>query len=193
MNQQMRQLLQKYVEKHQITDFMFFMSVVMTLLSRYARKDDVVVGSVMSARMHKGTEQMLGMFANTLVYRGQPSPDKMWTQFLQEVKEMSLEAYEHQEYPFECLVNDLDQSHDASRNPLFDVMLVLQNNETNHAHFGHSKLTHIQPKSVTAKFDLSFIIEEDRDDYTINIEYNTDLYHSETVRHMVNQCMIMIY
>ncbi len=87
MNQQMRQLLQKYVEKHQITDFMFFMSVVMTLLSRYARKDDVVVGSVMSARMHKGTEQMLGMFANTLVYRGQPSPDKMWTQFLQEVKE----------------------------------------------------------------------------------------------------------
>lgn len=53
MNQQTRQLLQKYVEKHQITDFMFFMSVVMTLLSRYARKDDVVVGSVMSARMHK--------------------------------------------------------------------------------------------------------------------------------------------
>ncbi|PJG36523.1 condensation domain-containing protein, partial [Enterobacter hormaechei] len=76
--------------------------------------------------------------------------------------------------------------------PLFDVMLVLQNNETNHAHFWHSKLTHIQPKSVTAKFDLSFIIEEDRDDYTINIEYNTDLYHSETVRHMGNQCMIMI-
>ncbi len=62
----------------------------------------------------------------------------MWTQFLQEVKEMSLEAYEHQEYPFECLVNDLDQSHDASRNPLFDVMSRLQNNETNHAHFGHS-------------------------------------------------------
>ena len=57
-------------------------------------------------------------------------------------------------------------------------MLVLQNNETNHAHFGHSKL-HIQPKSVTAKFDLSFIIEEDRDDYTINIEYNTDLYHQK--------------
>ncbi|WRN62761.1 hypothetical protein UM876_05940 [Staphylococcus aureus] len=69
-------------------------------------------------------------------------------------------------------------------------MLVLQNNETNHARFGHSKLTHIQPKSVTAKFDLSFIIEEDRDDYIINIEYNTDLYHSETVRHMGNQCMI---
>lgn len=86
MNQQTRQLLQKYVEKHQITDFMFFMSVVMTLLSRYARKDDVVVGSVMSARMHKGTEQMLGMFANTLVYRGQPSPDKIWTQFYKRLR-----------------------------------------------------------------------------------------------------------
>ena len=64
-------------------------------------------------------------------------------------------------------------------------MLVLQNNETNHANFGHSQLTHIPPQSTTAKFDLSFIIEEDQDDYVINIEYNTDLYKQETIHHIL--------
>ncbi|KMR64898.1 hypothetical protein EY01_15195, partial [Staphylococcus aureus] len=77
MNQQMRQLLQKYVEKQQIAVVMFYMSVVMTFLRRYARKDDVVDGSVMSAHWYKRREQMLGMFANSLLYRVQPSPDKM--------------------------------------------------------------------------------------------------------------------
>ena len=99
---------------------------------------------------------MLGMFANTLLYRGHPTNDKTWEQLMSEVKETSLGAYEHQEYPFESLVNDLMDERDASRNPLFDVMLVLQNNETNHANFGHSQLTHIPPQTTTAKFDLSF-------------------------------------
>lgn len=187
-----RRQLQQYVEEYQVTDFMFFMSVAMVLLGKYARKEDITVGSVMSARMHSDTERMLGMFANTLVYRGQPVKEKMWAQFLQEIKELSLAAYEHQEYPFDCLVADLDQAHDASRNPLFDVMLVLQNNETNHSHFGHSKLTHIPPKSVTSKFDLAFIIEEDCDNYTINIEYNSDLYRSQTIQYMGQQFIAMI-
>ena len=130
---------------------------------------------------------MLGMFANTLLYRGHPTNDKTWEQLMSEVKETSLGAYEHQEYPFESLVNDLMDERDASRNPLFDVMLVLQNNETNHANFGHSQLTHIPPQTTTAKFDLSFIIEEDRDDYVVNIEYNTDLYAEETIHNLAYQ------
>ena len=159
----------------------------MVLLHKYSRQDDIVIGSVISARTHHDTENMLGMFANTLVYRGHPTDDKTWEQLMSEIKETSLGAYEHQEYPFESLVNDLIDERDASRNPLFDVMLVLQNNETNHANFGHSQLTHIPPQSTTAKFDLSFIIEEDQDDYVVNIEYNTDLYADDTIRHMAEQ------
>lgn len=179
--------LQNYVEKHQMTDFMFFASAIMVLLHKYTRQDDIVIGSVISARTHRDTENMLGMFANTLLYRGHPTNDKTWEQLMSEVKETSLGAYEHQEYPFESLVNDLMDERDASRNPLFDVMLVLQNNETNHANFGHSQLTHIPPQTTTAKFDLSFIIEEDRDDYVVNIEYNTDLYAEETIHNLAYQ------
>ncbi|WP_340579105.1 condensation domain-containing protein, partial [Staphylococcus aureus] len=98
-----------------------------------------------------------------------------------------LEAYEHQVYPIERLVDELVKNRDASRNPFFDVMFVLQNNETNHAHFGHSKLTHIMPKSDTAKFDLSFIIEEVTEEYILNLEYSTSLFTCETVEIMAEQ------
>ncbi len=188
----LKEQLKSYVEQHQMTDFMFFASAIMVLLHKYTRQDDIVIGSVISARTHRDTENMLGMFANTLVYRGRPEGDKTWKQFMSEMKETSLGAYEHQEYPFESLVNDLVDERDASHNPLFDVMLVLQNNETNHANFGHSKLTHIPPQSTTAKFDLSFIIEEDQDDYVVNIEYNTDLYSQETIHYIAQQLETII-
>lgn len=186
-DQTFKSQLKSYVEQHQITDFMFFASAIMVLLHKYTRQDDLVIGSVISSRTHRDTENMLGMFANTLVYRGQPTNDKPWEQFISEMKETSLAAYEQQEYPFESLVNDLVGDRDPSRNPLFDVMLVLQNNETNHANFGHSRLTLIPPQSTTAKFDLSFIIEEDYNDYTVNIEYNTDLYSKATIQLMAQQ------
>lgn len=179
--------IKKYVQQHSVTDFMFFMSSVMLLLSKYTQTEDIVVGSVISARTHRDTENMLGMFANTLVYRGFPNKNKQWSSFLNEIKQTCLEAYEHQDYPFERLVDELVKIRDASRNPFFDVMFVLQNNETNHAHFGHSKLTHIMPKSDTAKFDLSFIIEEVNEEYILNLEYSTSLFTCETVEIMAKQ------
>ena len=191
-NHQIKQQLKSYVEQHQVTDFMFFASAIMVLLHKYTRQDDIAIGSVISARTHRDTENMLGMFANTLVYRGRPHDQKTWDQLMAEMKEMCLGAYEHQEYPFESLVNDLVDERDASHNPLFDVMLVLQNNETNHANFGHSQLTHIPPQSTTAKFDMSFIIEEDQDGYVVNIEYNTDLYKQETIHHIAEQLQMII-
>ncbi|MEJ7495935.1 condensation domain-containing protein, partial [Staphylococcus pasteuri] len=82
---------------HQMTDFMLFASAIMVLLHKYSRQDDIVIGSVISARTHHDTENMLGMFANTLVYRGHPTDDKTWEQLMSEIKETSLGAYEHQE------------------------------------------------------------------------------------------------
>ncbi|NWK83473.1 amino acid adenylation domain-containing protein [Staphylococcus sp. GSSP0090] len=191
-NRQLTTEVKKYLQQHNVTDFMFFMSAVMVLLSKYSRQQDIVVGSVISARTHKDTESMLGMFANTLVYRGFPNKDKAWETFLKEMKQVSLEAYEHQDYPFERLVDELIEERDASRNPLFDVMLVLQNNESSYAHFGHSELTHIMPLSTTAKFDLSFIIEEDNGQYVLNLEYCTNLFNQETIEIMGQQLEYLI-
>lgn len=184
--------IRQYVQQHEVTDFMFFMSVIMVLLSQYSRQEEIVLGSVMSARTHPDTERMLGMFANSVVFKGQPTHNKPWLTFLDEMKTMSLAAYAHQDYPFSVLVDELIAQRDASRHPFFDVIVVRQNNEAHHAHFGHSRLTHQPPKSTTAKFDLSFIIEEAHHQFVWNIEYRTDLFQKETIQHMCDQFAVMI-
>ncbi|MDK8169089.1 condensation domain-containing protein, partial [Staphylococcus warneri] len=83
-NRQIKQQLKSYVEQHQVTDFMFFASAIMVLLHKYTRQDDIAIGSVISARTHRDTENMLGMFANTLVYRGRPHDQKTWDQLMAE-------------------------------------------------------------------------------------------------------------
>lgn len=184
--------IKSYVKEHDVTDFMFFMSVVMVMLSKYSGQEDIVMGSVMSARTHPDTEKMLGMFANSVVFRGKPQAHKKWLTFLSEIKAMSLSAYDHQDYPFIDLVDDLITDRDAARHPFFDVMLVRQNNEENHAHFGHSQLTHVVPKSTTAKFDMSFIIEESENHYVFNVEYSTDIFNEETIYWMCQQLDYMM-
>ncbi|QHW35995.1 amino acid adenylation domain-containing protein [Staphylococcus ursi] len=192
LDEDLSQKIKQYVQQHDVTDFMFFMSVIMVLLSQYSRQEEIVLGSVMSARTHPDTERMLGMFANSVVFKGQPTRNKPWLTFLDEMKTMSLAAYAHQDYPFSVLVDDLIAQRDASRHPFFDVIVIRQNNEAHHAHFGHSRLIHQHPKSTTAKFDLSFIIEEDNHQFAWNIEYRTDLFHKETIQHMCDQFEVMI-
>lgn len=184
--------IKQYIQQHDATDFMFFMSVIMILLSKYSRQEEIVLGSVMSARTHPDTERMLGMFANSVVFKGAPASDKTWLTFLDEMKTMSLAAYAHQAYPFSVLVDERGAQRDAARHPFFDVAIVRQNNEANHAHFGHSQLTHIPPKSTTAKFDLSFIIEEDAQQFVWYVEYCTDLFQKATIQHMCEQFEVMM-
>ncbi|KEK18741.1 condensation domain-containing protein, partial [Bacillus gaemokensis] len=121
--------IKAFAEKNKVTEYMVFLSAAMILLGKYSRQEDIVIGSPISARTHKDTENMLGMFVNTLAMRGRPEGQKTYRQFLEEIKESCLHAYENQEYPFEELVEEVVVHRDMSRNPLFDVMLVLQNNE----------------------------------------------------------------
>ncbi|WP_145369237.1 condensation domain-containing protein, partial [Staphylococcus epidermidis] len=80
----------------------------------------------------------------------------------------------------------------ASHNPLFHLMLLLQNNQTNHANFRHTQLTHIPPHSTTPKFHISFIIQQHQHPYVLNIQYNTHLYKQHTIHHIAQQLQIII-
>ena len=101
---------------------MVFLSALMITLSKYSRQEDIVIGSPISGRTHRDTETMLGMFVNTLAMRGRPEGKKTVKEFLAEVKETCLKAYENQEYPFEELVEAVEVRRDISRNPLFDSL-----------------------------------------------------------------------
>ncbi|WP_250944740.1 non-ribosomal peptide synthetase [Clostridium felsineum] len=167
------------------TEYMIFLSAAMITLSKYSRQEDIVMGSPISGRTHKDTEGMLGMFVNTLAMRGYPEGTKKYIEFLQEIKESCIKAYENQEYPFEELVEELDIRRDMSRNPLFDVMLVLQNNEEINYSLNDVRIEYVNQKSKIAKFDLTFNIYETDNEVSIGLEYCSDLFKEESAERIL--------
>ncbi len=176
------------------TEYMIFLAAAMVLLSKYSRQEDIVIGSPISGRTHKDTEGMLGMFVNTLALRGKPENDKTFTAFLSEIKEACLLAYEHQEYPFEELVEAVEVKRDLSRNPLFDVMLVMQNTEQAAPNLGGARAEVIETEDTVSKFDLTFNIvqSEAKKCYSIALEYCTDLFRGESAELMAQRLVTLL-
>ncbi|WP_036694188.1 condensation domain-containing protein, partial [Paenibacillus tyrfis] len=111
------------------TLYMVLLAAYTALLHKYTGQEDVIVGTPIAGRPHADLESIIGMFVNTLALRHYPAGEKMFHDYVQEVKETSLKAFENQDYPFEALVDKLDLKRDMSRHPLFDTMFVLQNTE----------------------------------------------------------------
>ena len=174
------------------TEYMVFLASAMVLLGKYANQEDVVIGNPISGRTHQDTEQMLGMFVNTLAMRGRPEQEKSFKYLLYEVKESSLKAYENQEYPFEELVENINIRRDLSRNPLFDVMLVLQNNEEINLRMDGVSIEYVDSGNQVAKFDLTFNIWETKGSYKIDIEYCSALFKEETVALMLDHYVELV-
>ncbi|HEX2927042.1 MAG TPA: amino acid adenylation domain-containing protein, partial [Ruminiclostridium sp.] len=167
------------------TAYMGLLSAAMILLGKYSRQEDIVIGSPISGRTHKDTEQMLGMFVNTLAMRGYPERDKKYLDFLKEVRDSALKAYENQEYPFEELVEELGVQRELSRNPLFDVMFVMQNNESTSLDIDGTQAEGVKSRHTSAKFDMTISITETEDGCEIDWEYCTDMFELETIKRML--------
>ncbi|MEE1056510.1 MAG: amino acid adenylation domain-containing protein, partial [Acutalibacteraceae bacterium] len=174
--------IQNIIRKYDVTDYMIFMSAVMILIGKYCRQDDVVIGTPMSARTHPDTENILGMFVNTVALRAKPENSKKYTSFLNEIKTLCLKAYENQEYPFEDLVKELNLTRDMSRNPLFDVMFVLQNNEIHNLNFKNIQTEYINLDMNISKFDLTFNVDMLENEYCVGLEFCTDLFTEDSAQ-----------
>ncbi len=109
---------------------MTLLAAFKVLLSRYTGATDIVVGTPIAGRTHSKSEELIGFFANTLVLRTDVSGDPIFRALLKRVKEISLEAYAHQELPFEKLVELLQPERDLSYNPLFQILFALNNTGT---------------------------------------------------------------
>ena len=166
------------------TEYMVLLSALMVLLGKYSRQEDIIVGSPVSGRVHHDTEQMVGMFVNTLAMRGKPEADKAYADFLGEIKETSLKAYEYQAYPFEDIVEQVQVRRDMSRNPLFDVMLVLQNQEEAALTAQGMAFGEMEADLRTTKFDLGINVTASPSGYELHWEYGRDLFKEATVERM---------
>ncbi len=166
------------------TLFSFLLSSLMCVISKYTRQEDIVIGTPVAGRTRAETQDMLGMFVNTLALREYPLQDKSYRDFLQEVKDDYIKALDCQDYPFDDLVEELHINWDATRNPLFDIMFVLQNEEAPQANIGDIKLDFIQQESQSAQFDLSVDVREVNGELWITWEYRKDLFAESTIDYL---------
>lgn len=184
--------LHRIARDHGSTLYMVLLAAYNTLLARLSGQKDIIVGSPIAGRPHKDLEPILGMFVNTLAIRTEPKADKRFTDYLAEVRQAALEAYEHQDYPFEELVERLGVQRDTSRNPLFDAMLVVQNME--HAELLLDDL-YIQPADMSrpvSKFDFTLQASEGGGQIHFLFEYASALFRKETMERWASHFLTML-
>nr|ACA97576.1 PmxA [Paenibacillus polymyxa] len=166
------------------TLYMVLLAAYTVLLHKYTGQDDLIVGTSIAGRTHGDTQPLIGMFVNTLALRNYPASKKTFLSYLEEVKETTLGAYEHQNYPFEELVDKVQVSRDLSRNPLFDTMFSLQNLEDKEFELEGLKLSSYPSEYGTAKFDLSVDVTEENGGLECSFEFATALYKESTIRRL---------
>ncbi|MCY8701099.1 non-ribosomal peptide synthase/polyketide synthase [Bacillus spizizenii] len=184
--------LKQLALKTESTLYMVLLASYTLLLSKYSGQEDIVVGSPIAGRPHADLDSIIGMFVNTLAMRNYPAKEKTFSQYLAEVKENALKAYEHQDYPFEALVDQLNIARDLSRNPLFDTMFVLQNTEQEQLGMDGLTFKPYPSKHTMAKFDLTLTAVEEETHIHCTMEYLTTLFKPETVERMMRHFVQLI-
>ncbi len=174
------------------TLFMTLLAAFQTLLYRYSGQDDICVGSPIANRTKSEMESLIGLFINTLVFRTDLAGDPSFKELLSRVRKVALEAYAHQDIPFEKLVDILRLDRDLSHSPLFQAMLVLQNAPMDVQELPGLRISPLETHSGTAKYDLTMFIVEEGDKLSGALEYNTDLFEEGTINRMLKHFQILL-
>ncbi|HEX4962825.1 MAG TPA: non-ribosomal peptide synthase/polyketide synthase [Thermoanaerobaculia bacterium] len=168
------------------TLFMILLAAFQALLHRYTGAQDLVVGSPIANRNRFEIEGLIGFFVNTLALRTDASGDPTFRELLARVSVVTLGAYDHQDLPFERLVEELQPQRHLGRHPLFQVMFQLQNAPMPEVEIPGLSLRLVALDSGTAKFDLSLFLRDTPEGLAGILEYATDLFDATTVLRLAN-------
>ncbi|MCP3062578.1 non-ribosomal peptide synthase/polyketide synthase [Myxococcus sp. K38C18041901] len=185
MPRELQDAVQTLARREGATTFMVLLAAFQTMLSRYSGQDDISIGSPIAGRRHSDLEKLIGFFANTLVLRTQLSEHLTFRELLGRVRETTLDAYAHQDVPFEKLVEELQPERSLNRTPLFQVLFVLQNVYKENYDTGDLRMSPVEATSGTAKFDLTLSVFESSHGLTGYLEYASDLFTRQTAERMV--------
>jgi amino acid adenylation domain-containing protein/non-ribosomal peptide synthase protein (TIGR01720 family) len=178
--------LKRLALENNSTLYMVLLAAYYVLLHKYTNQRDIVIGSPIAGRRHPDLENTIGMFVNTLALRNFPEGDKKFRLFLSEVRDATINAYENQDYPFDVLVDKLVTNRDASRNPLFDTMFVLQNTDDISMKIDGLDISSFNFEQKIAKFDLLMSATEKQGKIELSLEYNTSLFKHESTKKMTD-------
>ena len=172
--------LKKLAQQEGATLFMVSMAAFQALLWRYTGQDNILVGTPTAARSQIEIENLIGFFVNTLVFRSDFSDNLTFRDLVRQVRACALEAYAHQDVPFEKLVEELAPERSIDITPLFQVMFTFQNIPKQIFEISGLEMKELEFETGIAKFDLSVEMYEDHE-FHCRFEYNTDLFEKQTI------------
>ena len=171
---------------------MTLLAAFQVLLFRYTGQEDIVVGSPIANRRRPEIEGLIGFFVNTLVLRADLSGNPSFRELLSRVKDICVAADANQDLPFEKLVQELQPERDLSRNPLFQVMFVLQNATSPFSGISGLRIEPIEFATTRSPFDLSLFLREREGKYIGYIEYSTDLFNRDRIERMAGHFQTLL-
>jgi amino acid adenylation domain-containing protein len=183
----MAEQLAAFAKAEGVTPSMLLTSLVKVLLHRHSGQSDISVGCPVAGRPHPQLEAQVGFFVNTLVLRDQVEGAMPFVEFLAQVRETVTGALAHQDVPFDWVVNELKPARDASRNPLFDVMVAVQNTANESLRLAQVEASSLGLDYGVAQFDLLWSFTDTSDGLFLDLRYNADLFAAETIDAIVEQ------
>ncbi|MBN3890742.1 MAG: non-ribosomal peptide synthase/polyketide synthase [Nostoc sp. JL31] len=193
LSKELTDKLTQLSQQQGVTLFMTLLATFDTLLYRYTGTEDILVGSPIANRDRSEIEGLIGFFLNTLVMRTNLAGNPSFSELLGRVREMAMDAYSHQNLPFEMLVEALQPERDLSHTPLFQVMFVLQNAPiSQQLELTGLTVSPLVVKSTTTKFDLTLAMENTATGLVGMWEYNTDLFDASTIERMTGHFLTLL-
>ena len=184
--------LRELCKANGVSLFMFFVALVKVLLYRYSSQEDIIVGSPVAGRQHKDLEGQIGYYVNTLALRDKVMGKDSFRSLLKQVKKTVTNGFDHQEYPFDTLVDELAVKREVNRSPLFDVMVTHQNIEEIEFRLPGVEISQTWNDYLISKFDLTFSFSELEEEVECSIEYNTSLFHEDRIQRAKHHLMSIL-
>lgn len=176
-----------------VTLFMSLLATFQTLLHRYSGQEDIIVGTPIAGRNQVETEKLIGLFLNNLAIRTNLSGNPTFRQLLSQVRQVTLDAYEHQDLPFEKLVEELQPERSLGRHPIFDVMLNFDNTpQTAFKLLGLSITTFLELTEPESKFSMTLYVQEQDNQLNLTLVYQKALFSAERMTSLLHQFQYLL-
>ncbi|MFZ3015121.1 MAG: condensation domain-containing protein, partial [Nitrospira sp.] len=184
--------LDQFCQRQNLTPFMMLYAVFATWLHRYTHESDVVVGSIVAGRRRRELEDLMGYCVNTVALRADVSEGLTGHALLQQIRRVVVEAYDHQELPFEEVIEALSLQRERSLSPLFNVMIVSEDDPLSTFTVQDLAVTHLPWEPTASEFDLVLMVVNKADGVDLAFLYDSTIFDDSTIDRMLGQLEILL-
>ncbi|WP_342026023.1 amino acid adenylation domain-containing protein [Cytobacillus pseudoceanisediminis] len=205
LNKKLINRLKELSQKYGTTLYMTLLTGYAILLNRYTGQDELIIGSPMAGRTRAEMSKLVGYITNTIPLRFKFSQDELTGDFLRQVRKQVLQSFEHQDYPFDLMLEKINLKRDPSRSPIYQTVFVMQNVGSREmgaiaagqtgsiATWGNLNIDALPLAETSALFDLTMTVAETETGLVATMQYNNDLFSAETVNRMLQHFTQLLY